>query len=516
MLESRQYEIQSFSSTVLKAEYLSAVPKTVFWNRLNHLRSFSFLCMLFCAVFSLIVSWAMARINYSPITSILEMITHKTSKPCPPQTNEFDYISAALSETFQEISMLSSQREVSMDIRQNKFLLNALMGNAQIVTDQDEDDAFQSNNIHLLSDYFGLIYLGIDLDNDSSLGSLREPENVRILYFILSNVFQELCESKNRGYVVSITEDRYACLINFSHGAEPEDCLSYMNKIALQFKDFLQHHFRFTYSCSISEIHSGLNGIHMCYRDADAAMSYHNLYGRETTILFSQIKNKRFDYTSANNTKIKNLLLHYIKDPSVSQTARDMISRTIELSGLGVQSSLESYRCFLFGSLITFRMLINELGAGNLEIETVLEHTLLHSSSFEESKAFLTQTLDRLRRFYQDSQSTWTICDQTAQYLTENFSNPNINNNMLGDLFQISPSYLSRLFKEQKGISLSDFLNQKRMMHVKFLLETTSLSMEDIAKQAGYLSSSTLIKIFKKNEGITPGAYRSMLRAEEH
>lgn len=460
------------------------------------------------------ISWIIARINYSPITSILETITHKTNKPRPPKTNEFDYISATLNETFQTVSMLNSQKESSMDIRQNKFLLNALMGNAQIMTDQNEEDAFQSNNISLLSDCFGLIYLGIDLDNDSALGSLRKPENIRILYFILSNVFQELCSSKNHGYVVSISEDRYACLINFSHNATPEDALAYMNKIALQFKEFLQHHLRFTYFCSISEIHNGLGGIHMCYKEANAAMDYHDLYGKETTILFSQIKNKKFEYTSANTSKIKNLLLNYIKDPAVSQTASDMISKTIQLSGLGIHSSLESYRCFLFGSLITFRMLINELGAENLKLESTLERTLLHASSFEESKASLIQILDRLRRFYQDSQSTWTICDQAAQYLTENFSDPNINNNMLGDLFQISPSYLSRLFKEQKGISLSDFLNQKRLAHVKLLLETTSLSMEDIASQTGYLSSSTLIKIFKKNEGITPGAYRSLIKAE--
>lgn len=412
--------------------------------------------------------------------------------------------------------MLNSQKELSMDIRQNKFLLNALMGNAQIVTEYEEEDAFQPNNIHLLSDYFGLIYLDIDLSNDSALGSLQKPENIRILYFVLSNVFRELCESGNRGYVISISEDKYACLINFSLGSAPKDCLLYMSKIALQFKDFLQHHLRFTYSCSISEIHNGLGGIHMCYKEAEDAMNYHDLYGKEATILFSQIKNKKFEYTSANNTKISNLLLHYIKDPAISQTASDIIFKTIELSGLGTESSLESYRCFLFGSLITFRMLINELGAENLKIEAVLEDTLLNPSSFEESKAFLIQTLDRLRRFYQDSQSTWTICDQAAQYLTENFADPNINNNMLGDLFKISPSYLSRLFKEQKGVSLSDFLNQKRLAQVKLLLETTSLSMDDIATRSGYLSSSTLIKIFKKNEGITPGAYRSLVKAEEH
>ena len=49
-----------------------------------------------------------------------------------------------------------------------------------------------------------------------------------------------------------------------------------------------------------------------------------------------------------------------------------------------------------------------------------------------------------------------------------------------------------------------------RIDHAKKLLEETSDTMETVAVSSGFLSSSTFIKVFKKSEGITPGAYRKL------
>lgn len=507
---SHDFEVQSFSSNVLRADYLSAIPKEVFWNRLNTLRTFSLVCIFLCALLSFVVSWSLAHFNHSPITAVMDLVREKTGRLYTRQTNELAYISDILNDAFKEISLLNTQKRTQTDLIRNKFLLNALMGNADIAISRENDDIFRSNHITLLSGLFGVILYTVDLEKESSLGNWEEKENIQTLHFIFSNVFQELCAGRHRGYVVSISEQTYACIINFSESTDMESNFSDMNALAFQCKEFLQSNFRLHLSCALSEIHSGIDGIHSCYSETVSAIRYQYLYARDTSILYSRIKDRQFQYTSANNTKIKNLLIHFIKDSSVSQNAGEVIEKVIRLAGLGPDSSLESFHCFQYESLITFHMLINELNAGNLDIDKELDFALLHPTCFEDVKAFLANTLDQLRLFYQDSQKTCTLCDQVAVYLKENFADPNLSNKILGDLFQISPSYLSRLFKEQKGISLSDYLNQLRITHAKLLLETTALNMEEIAVGSGYLSSSTLIKTFKKSEGITPGAYRSM------
>lgn len=510
MYSAEEFEVQQFSSNVLRADYLSAIPKKIFWNRLNALRSFSLICIFLCVLVSFAVSWFLARLNYSPIMAILDTIKGHTNSFYTSQTNELAYIEDTLASAFEEISTLSTQRRVQTDAVRNKFLLGALMGNADMALDGKDCDVFKSNHVSLLSDRFGVILYQVNLEKESALGQLTVKENIRILYFVFSNVFEELCAVRHRGYVVSISEETYACIINFKGGMDMEECALDMSALASQCREFLKSKFRLSMSVALSGVHSGISGIRSCYGEAVDALRYLYLYGREACVLYSQIREKRFLYTGANNIKIRNLLNHYIKDAAVTLTAADIITKVAALSGLGTEASLESYHCFQYESLITFRMLINELNAGNLDIERELDHTILHAAGFEEVTSFLFNILDRLRLFYQESQQTWTICDQAAKYLEDNFSNPNLSNGVLGDFFQISPSYLSRLFKDQKGISLSDYLNHLRISHVKLLLETTSLNIEEIAAQSGYLSSSTLIKTFKKSEGITPGAYRNL------
>ena len=74
---------------------------------------------------------------------------------------------------------------------------------------------------------------------------------------------------------------------------------------------------------------------------------------------------------------------------------------------------------------------------------------------------------------------------------------------------QLSPSYLSRYFKQQVGVGLLDYLHQYRIEAVKKLIdEQPDLPTGVIAEQTGFYNAAALIRIFKKYEGVTPGQYR--------
>lgn len=72
----------------------------------------------------------------------------------------------------------------------------------------------------------------------------------------------------------------------------------------------------------------------------------------------------------------------------------------------------------------------------------------------------------------------------------------------------VSVRTLSRRFKQANGISLSDYLQKLRLEHTKLLLESTSLSVEQIAERVGYSSQSSLRRLFQSTIGMSPKAYR--------
>ena len=75
----------------------------------------------------------------------------------------------------------------------------------------------------------------------------------------------------------------------------------------------------------------------------------------------------------------------------------------------------------------------------------------------------------------------------------------------------VSSNYLSGLFKKENGITLTEYVNSKRIEHAKHLLKNTNLQIQTIAQHCGIFDLHYFCRIFKKLTGKTPSAYRSSL-----
>ena len=72
----------------------------------------------------------------------------------------------------------------------------------------------------------------------------------------------------------------------------------------------------------------------------------------------------------------------------------------------------------------------------------------------------------------------------------------------------VSASYLSWLFKQETGETITEHVNQKRIKKAMNLLETTNLQVQTIAQHCGILDVQYFSKVFKKYTGKTPKEYR--------
>jgi transcriptional regulator GlxA family with amidase domain len=73
---------------------------------------------------------------------------------------------------------------------------------------------------------------------------------------------------------------------------------------------------------------------------------------------------------------------------------------------------------------------------------------------------------------------------------------------------RMSTRTLSRRFAEQVGLSPAQWVAKARVRRAQILLETTSLSIENIAAEAGFRSASVLREHFKDSAGVSPVAWR--------
>jgi AraC family transcriptional regulator, transcriptional activator FtrA len=80
---------------------------------------------------------------------------------------------------------------------------------------------------------------------------------------------------------------------------------------------------------------------------------------------------------------------------------------------------------------------------------------------------------------------------------------------------RMSKRTLSRRFAEVTGTSPLDWITALRVRHAKDLLETTALSMEEIADHCGFGSAPTLRHHFRARVKLSPNAYRARFQRSE-
>lgn len=102
---------------------------------------------------------------------------------------------------------------------------------------------------------------------------------------------------------------------------------------------------------------------------------------------------------------------------------------------------------------------------------------------------------------------------ELKEYLDEHYKEK-ISLDNLSEMFFINKFYLTRLFKEQFGMSVNSYLIQVRISHARQLLRYTDMSIEKIGQSCGINDANYFARLFKKQEGVSPGEYRKQWGSE--
>jgi YesN/AraC family two-component response regulator len=108
------------------------------------------------------------------------------------------------------------------------------------------------------------------------------------------------------------------------------------------------------------------------------------------------------------------------------------------------------------------------------------------------------------RNFYLSSSN---VSDLIENYIDNHFTK-RVNLKQLAEIFHFSPSYLSKKFHEDKKITISDYLNLKRVEFAKYLIENSTLNINIIAGKAGFASATHFNRVFKRLTGENPTDYK--------
>jgi YesN/AraC family two-component response regulator len=256
------------------------------------------------------------------------------------------------------------------------------------------------------------------------------------------------------------------------------------------------------YSLAVGSIVHQLEHIQLSYQQARDAESYSYLFGTNKIVLYSDIahRNQMIDpewveqwkrVLRTYDGKQIELFINQFTEHALGEPYRlDSINMSVlqfciclsqMIMGTNIQHILPRHDWLQTIHKPAFLETIEELKAISLQAAKELNASTAHAYSFQIMK--LKEYIDT--------------------HLHEDFSL-----NKLADMVNLSPSYVSTLFKDIVNIPFSEYLTQTRLDQAASLLVTTNESVSSIADQVGYRNVQYFCTKFRQKFGVSPVQFR--------
>lgn len=121
----------------------------------------------------------------------------------------------------------------------------------------------------------------------------------------------------------------------------------------------------------------------------------------------------------------------------------------------------------------------------------------------DQLKGGLNVAFEKGRQNYQNSLSA-----RCCQYINSHI-HKRIYLQDIANALEISPNYLSQVFKKHMGIGISEYITNKKIEVSKTMLKESNMKIYEISDSLGFEDAFYFSKVFKKNTGITPKDYRN-------
>lgn len=101
------------------------------------------------------------------------------------------------------------------------------------------------------------------------------------------------------------------------------------------------------------------------------------------------------------------------------------------------------------------------------------------------------------------------IVNEVINYVEQHYAENSLNINTVAEGISRNPKYISKVFKDETGGSILDYIHNLRIKAAKSMLQSGEYSLEEVAEKVGYTNVMTFRRAFVKITGVAPGKYKN-------
>ena len=340
------------------------------------------------------------------------------------------------------------------------------------------------------------------------------PEDRKLLAYGMMNIAGELTGSQFAHEAVDL-EDGCISIIFHVDRQQDEAFTIRMEELAGQIQDKTVHFLGLSCSVALGDIEEELGDLPDSLAECREALDYKLFAGPRSLLYTSRIREIKRKLHEFPEELMEEGVEHIWsgEEEAAMSCCRRIVESTRDHSIASLQTTVLHMVIRLKDSLKKVTPLAGEVHYdGVIAIAThvtrceTLEdiHARLHSL-LEEIFSVLSRSREVVKRHERYSE----ILEKVSELIADQFSDPNLNPELLAEKLGLSAKYLRTLYKKASGETLGEAINQYRMEQSRMLLARTEDSIQEIAVQCGYANSNYFYTLFKKYNAKTPNEFRN-------
>lgn len=326
-----------------------------------------------------------------------------------------------------------------------------------------------------------------------------------LILFAVKNILEEMLEDKDCFMEAAFTVGEKKIVVVLK--ALEEEFEADVKKIFVSFIRYLKEQMGQSLWCGIGECEPGDNFNHSVEILED--MFFNTMGGKEKVFLLKEFEKKKTDYEMPPLKLWNKLLSGHEQDALIKEVSR-------YLKELNQKGKINQEVLFLF------RLDMTQLVYGFLTASEVKAHRLFADRecdylyrqavfSIYDMERFVGEFVAKALDYIRFTSKSKSVADILSDYIDRNYEK-DITRNELAEIVYLNTDYISRLFKKEKGISISSYLMRKRLEAAKELLGKSDMPINGVSLEVGYSNFSYFTKMFRDALGMTPLEYRRMVQ----
>lgn len=415
-------------------------------------------------------------------------------------------IDDVLSQVREELGTQESIETSKGMIRNPDYLKQNVMTNFVFYNLYSEDEFSRHiANLKLRLQPERLVVCMMEIDRFEQMQRKFMDEKGELIRATILNVLDELLDQSGRGEAVSDRDMRYLLLFSFKDMVSEARIREELNGILTLVQKVMRRFFNISVTIGVSGMKSEFASLRALYRESASAVERKFYYGAGHLLFPERLE------ADSEEAALNRVLAALINEwPALEDNERqelDGIVRSFRASG---QANNERDIRKLFVRLLHWPVasmatsvrdaaaLVYAYGEQIRNCET-LDEIATAFKRFQAELAMLSGSKLQLSK----------EIAQAVQFVQQHYDHE-ISLPQLADRLEMSPSYLSGLFKKELRINFSDYVNRVRVEKAKELLLNTNLKSYEIAERTGFADDSYFSRTFLKHVGVRPNGFRRL------